>query len=153
MRLCSSCGRENPDDRDFCGCGEYLRWDPTGVVQAITPEMLRPAPSAERPATAEPKSAAPLPPAPAPAAAQQPSLAPRASRAPAPTARYPAAPAPARVPAPAEPDPAAISLRLPEAGHGDLGATLAVGVEPGGRVRVLALVRNQSGIVDNYELS
>src|SRR3954466_379807 len=40
MRVCSSCGRENPDDRDFCECGEYLRWDPTGVVQAITPEMV-----------------------------------------------------------------------------------------------------------------
>ena len=34
-----------------------------------------------------------------------------------------------------------------------LGETLAMGVEPGGRARVLALVRNQSGIVDNYELS
>ena len=40
MRICQSCGRENPDDRDFCECGEYLRWDPTGIVQAITPEML-----------------------------------------------------------------------------------------------------------------
>jgi beta-lactam-binding protein with PASTA domain len=28
-----------------------------------------------------------------------------------------------------------------------------VGVEPGGRARVVALIRNQSGIVDNYELS
>ena len=35
MRVCSSCGRENPDDRDFCDCGEYLRWDPTGVVHAV----------------------------------------------------------------------------------------------------------------------
>ena len=34
-----------------------------------------------------------------------------------------------------------------------LGETLATGVDPGGRTRVLALVRNQSGIVDNYELS
>ena len=41
MRVCSSCGRENPDDRDFCECGEYLRWDPTGVVQAVTPEVLQ----------------------------------------------------------------------------------------------------------------
>jgi len=41
MRVCNSCGRENPDDRDFCECGEYLRWEPTGVVQAITPEVLQ----------------------------------------------------------------------------------------------------------------
>jgi hypothetical protein len=41
MRVCSSCGRENPAERDFCECGEYLRWDPTGVVQAVTPEVLQ----------------------------------------------------------------------------------------------------------------
>ena len=39
MRTCQSCGLENPPDRDFCECGEYLRWEPTGYVQAITPEM------------------------------------------------------------------------------------------------------------------
>ena len=61
MRVCSSCGRENPDDRDFCECGEYLRWDPTGVVQAITPEVLqaaqqerRQAPGADAPAPRRP---------------------------------------------------------------------------------------------------
>jgi len=40
MRTCQSCGRENPPDRDFCDCGEYLRWEPTGIVQAVTPEVL-----------------------------------------------------------------------------------------------------------------
>ncbi len=46
---------------------------------------------------------------------------------------------------------ASITLRQPDrdAEHGE---TLAVGVEPGQREQVLALVRNQSGIVDNYEL-
>ena len=39
MRTCQSCGLQNPPDRDFCECGEYLRWEPTGYVQAITPEM------------------------------------------------------------------------------------------------------------------
>ena len=34
-----------------------------------------------------------------------------------------------------------------------LGETLATGVDPAAATRVLALVRNQSGIVDNYELS
>src|SRR4051794_683878 len=41
MRTCQSCGKENPDDADFCSCGEYLRWEPTGFVQAITPEMAQ----------------------------------------------------------------------------------------------------------------
>ena len=31
MRTCQSCGKENPDDQDFCSCGEYLRWEPTGL--------------------------------------------------------------------------------------------------------------------------
>ena len=65
----------------------------------------------------------------------------------------PVAPAPAPPAQPEEPDPAAITLRLPEGEQVRLGETLAMGAEPGGRARVLALVRNQSGIVDNYELS
>ena len=70
MRVCNSCGRENPDDRDFCECGEYLRWDPTGVVQAITPEVLQAAqqqantdagvPAADAPAPAQPERPPPL---------------------------------------------------------------------------------------------
>ncbi|MEO8689570.1 MAG: PASTA domain-containing protein [Solirubrobacteraceae bacterium] len=202
MRVCSSCGRENPDDRDFCECGEYLRWDPTGVVQAVTPEVLQAAqqqapaadaaaPAADAPAAAPAQPEAPAPgqattqpphPAARPAAAPAPSSPangqgavvsgdPLAGSAPAPppppaaaaphpvpTAPQPAVPA-APVPAPpppaqpAEPDPAAISLRLPEGEQVSLGETLAMGVEPGQRARVLALVRNQSGIVDNYELS
>ncbi len=58
-----------------------------------------------------------------------------------------------RRPSPPSPIRRRSRLRLPEGDHGDLGQTLAVGVEPGGRARVVALVRNQSGIVDNYELS
>jgi beta-lactam-binding protein with PASTA domain len=200
MRVCASCGRENPDDRDFCECGEYLRWDPTGVVQAVTPEVLQAAqqqaadpgtPAAGAPAPAQPEAPAPgqaptQPPHPAarPAAPAAPASpgngqgavvsgdplggaapapsAPPAAAAPhpVPTAQQPAVPAapvppppPAPPAQPAEPDPAAISLRLPEGEQVNLGETLAMGVEPGQRGRVLALVRNQSGIVDNYELS
>ena len=54
MRTCQSCGKENPPDRDFCSCGEYLRWEPTGFVQAITPEM-----AAEAAAQAAPPSPSP----------------------------------------------------------------------------------------------
>src|SRR5215210_8443412 len=180
MRVCSSCGRENPDDRDFCECGEYLRWEPTGVVQAVTPEVLQAAQNAAPPAgqpapapaaqpQAQPPAAPTEPPHPAarpaaPAApagpgnghSQPPAPAPPAAP-PARTMQQPAVPVPAPAPAaptqPAGPDPAAITLRLPEGEQVALGETLAMGAEPGGRARVLALVRNQSGIVDNYDLS
>ena len=48
-------------------------------------------------------------------------------------------------------EPASIVLRLPE-GDPAKGETLHQAVEPGQRERVLALVRNQSGIVDNYDI-
>src|SRR5215217_4863028 len=173
MRVCSSCGRENPDDRDFCECGEYLRWDPTGVVQAVTPEMLQAAEQSAPPAAPEPAAAPPAPTQPPHPAARPASPPPAPERpgnghgqppapaapaaAPVPTMRQPSVPVPAPAPTapsqPAEPDPAAITLRLPEGEQVHLGETLAIGAEPGGRARVLALVRNQSGIVDNYELS
>ena len=41
MRVCASCGRENPDDADFCVCGEYLRWEPTNHVRAVSPAAGR----------------------------------------------------------------------------------------------------------------
>ena len=55
MRTCQSCGRENPPDRDFCDCGEYLRWEPTGFMQAVPAEAAAP--------PAEPAAAPPPPPA------------------------------------------------------------------------------------------
>jgi len=72
MRTCQSCGLQNPPDRDFCECGEYLRWEPTGYVQAITPEMAAQAaaeaaaPPQEQapPAPAQPETPAPPPPQP-----------------------------------------------------------------------------------------
>jgi beta-lactam-binding protein with PASTA domain len=144
VRTCQACGRENPDDRDFCECGEYLRWEPTQYVQAVEPPT---------PKTPEPEAPAPPPPPapdPEPRVEQAPSPPPPQGpgnghdRVANPTAVQPPAPAP---PAGA----ASITLRLPDqdAVHGE---TLGLGVEPGQRERVLALVRNQSGIVDNYEL-
>ena len=47
---------------------------------------------------------------------------------------------------------ASITLRLPDEDQVKEDV-LALGVDPGGRERLQALVRNQSGIVDNYELS
>jgi beta-lactam-binding protein with PASTA domain len=162
MRTCQSCGRENPDDRDFCECGEYLRWDPTGFVQAVTPEMAQKAAdqaAAPPPAPERPPASPPAPPQPAPEP-------PQVSQAPPPPAppdngkevaarpipktevQHPVPPADGQ---PAPGDGASITLREPDrdAVHGE---TLAVRIEPGQRERVLALVRNQSGIVDNYQL-
>src|SRR3954466_16417255 len=71
MRTCQSCGKENPPDQDFCSCGEYLRWEPTGFVQAITPEMAAEAAAQAAPPTPdpEPPAARVTPPPPAPPAA------------------------------------------------------------------------------------
>ena len=196
MRTCQSCGKENPNDRDFCSCGEYLRWEPTGFVQAITPEMA--AEAAAQAAPPPPPDAAPAPPpaGPTPTARATPSVPP----APAPPAGgnghghpqqapppppTPGGPAPVpptanslpviqRVQPPAQPqppvaqtlvrgavppaaqqaqqnEPATIVLRLRD-GDPAKGQTLHHAVEPGQRETVLALVRNQSGIVDNYDL-
>lgn len=217
MRTCQSCGLENPDDRDFCDCGEYLRWDPTGFQQAVTPEMAAQA-AAEAPAPAEPDPAQPAQPAaaapPPPAQPQEPAAPPppppaappqqqtpesafqtyAAPPPPVPPQDFPsgepetpeagnghaliptpppqpAAPPPnaaaggtlvqGAVPAPPPPPPpsaapeppamASITLQLPDEDPVK-GDALALGVDPGGRERIQAIVRNQSGIVDNYEL-
>jgi len=173
MRTCQSCGLQNPPDRDFCDCGEYLRWEPTGYVQAVTPEMA--AQAAADAAPAQPAAAAPpqpeAPPPPQPAAAAPPppppAAPPHVTEA-APPATPPgngvAAPSvpktavqravPAQPAAPqafSDPEMARITLRAPDR-DADSEQTLAIAIEPGQRDRVLALVRNQSGIVDNYQL-
>jgi beta-lactam-binding protein with PASTA domain len=208
MRTCQSCGLQNPPDRDFCECGEYLRWEPTGYVQAVTPEMVAQA-AAEagpaNPAAPADEAAAPAQPAPAqppqepPAAAAPPPAAPppapppqvneaappaappgnghgsaltsgdplggSTTPPPAPPPQPPAVtpktavqqavptppPAPQQAQEPAEPDRATITLRLPDQ-EADKSRRLEIEIEPGQRDRVLALIRNQSGIVDNYQL-
>jgi len=201
MRTCQSCGLQNPPDRDFCECGEYLRWEPTGYVQAITPEMAAQAAAeaaaqAQDPAAAPPPPApgtpAPAPPQPDPVVTQRPAPEPAAPPAPGnghgqgigsglttgdPLGGSATAPPPAQPPAPAapktavqqavpvppappaqpaaaappEPDTARITLRHPDR-EADNEGTLGLSVEPGQRDRVMALVRNQGSIVDNYQL-
>ncbi len=144
MRICPACGVENADDRDFCTCGEYLRWEPTGYMPAI------PAPAA--PAQPQTPAAPALPgtppaPAPPPAAAQPPPAPPMT---PGGTQIRGAVPGP---PQKAEPvAEATITFQAAE----DVQVTgdgVAIGVDPGGRAVLRALVRNQSGIVDNYDLA
>ncbi|WP_217923589.1 PASTA domain-containing protein [Miltoncostaea oceani] len=127
--VCRSCGTIAEGDPDFCPtCGEYLRWDPTGVQKSVEPAA--PAP----PAATPPAPGAPPPPTP-PAAGPPP---------PAP----PSAPAPA----PVQPDAVLIALRRPD-DEGYASEPIRLAVDPGGAVVMRALIRNQSGIVDNYDMS
>ena len=115
VRICPRCQRENPDDADFCTCGEYLRWDPTGQVPAV------PLPPPVQQPPAAPVSAGP--------AGRRRGLPARR--------RPPAAPRSRCATRPTRPRPAPRS-RSPSS--------------PASAVAVMALVRNQSGIVDNYDL-
>ena len=131
MRKCQACGRENPDDQDFCECGEYLRWEPTQYVQAIDPAK----PPEPEPPTPEPR------PDPEPQVEQAPPPPPPPTNGHEKTAAQPAV----------APGDASLTLRHPER-DAVPGERLAIGVEPGQRERVLAMVRNASQIVDNYDL-
>ena len=191
MRTCQSCGKENADDQDFCSCGEYLRWEPTGYsMPAITPDQVQPQDPAAAPPP--PPSVTPAPafspepgnghgnghghsvpaaPPPPPAASPLPAVAPPGQRPAAKTIvrNLPAVPADPAVPAVPPPpraggprvsdrrdelpeEPATIVLRENEQGDYAKSGELEHTVEPGERGRVLALIRNQSGIVDNYDL-
>jgi beta-lactam-binding protein with PASTA domain len=147
MRTCSSCGRENADDTDFCECGEYLRWEPTSYIATVKPGGDAPA----------------APPQEDPNATIAPTLRPRE---PAPGAPVPGAPTPgmgalgtppagaevARAGSEAPPGVASLLLRLPD-DEGAAEGPIEVQVDPGGRVTILALIRNQGAIVDNYDLA
>jgi hypothetical protein len=132
MKTCTSCGRENPDDNDFCECGEYLRWEPTSYRPVI---RRSPAAPSEPPApTGGTPDLSPRPPA--------------------------ARPSESIVPSPPGPDKlarqpsvlATLIVRLSD-GEADGSGPVTVSVEAGGRATVLGLLRNESAIVDNYELS
>jgi beta-lactam-binding protein with PASTA domain len=141
VRICPTCGRSNPDDADFCECGEYLRWEPTNVVRAVAPAGSGRAAVAPRQQTAdvaprqETADVVGSPEIAAVAAVADPS----------------ATLAPAAVPVPAAGS-AALTLRLPD-GDGASREAVAVEVEPGARATILGLIRNQSEVVDNFDLS
>jgi beta-lactam-binding protein with PASTA domain len=152
VRTCPSCGRENSLERDFCECGEYLRWEPTSYVPSVKPggSPAAPAESERDPnATIAPSFSAreqsPPPASSAGAAASAP------AGAAVPPSVGPPASAPAGGPG-APPGVATLLLRLPEE-EGAAEGPVEVRVDPGGRVTVLGLIRNQSGIVDNYDLA
>ncbi len=102
--------------------------------------------TAIQPAVKRRKTPAPQPPAQPPPRSRD-TQPPRSAPPPPPPA---AAPPPRAADAP--PPAAAISLRLPGDEQSGASGPLGVAVVPGDRVRVIALVRNQSEIVDNYTL-
>jgi beta-lactam-binding protein with PASTA domain len=158
MRICPSCGRENADSRDFCDCGEYLRWEPTQHVQALKPAASSPSAASDAPSTpaAAPADRAASDP---PTASLDPNvtLAPHAAAVASPPPSRPrgidgmGSPA-AGAPAAAPPGAATLLLRLPDDDGVDAGPT-TISVKPGERGIVLGLIRNESGIVDNYDIS
>ena len=160
MRICRSCGRENPDESDFCTCGEYLRWEPTNFMPSVAaPE----ADGAQSNGVAAPAEAAaggaaaatPRPTAPAGGHPMSPQdLDPNVTLGPemiVPAGRAGGSGAGGLAGAP-PPGAAALSLRLPGDDGAD-GGQVSVSVQPGARVTLLGLIRNQSDVVDNFDLS
>lgn len=124
MRTCPVCGRENPDERDFCECGEYLRWEPTQHVSALPP----------KPSAADGDGADTVE-----IEAQRQAGTPARAR------PRPAAHARGAI------DPVTIELHGPDA-ETPAGGVAVARARPGETGVLKAVVRNQSGIVDNYEL-
>jgi beta-lactam-binding protein with PASTA domain len=155
MRICPSCKSENADDADFCQeCNTYLRWEPTVLAPSVP---RREAEEAPPPSSSPPDEPAGGAPAKSPAfVAQRLPVIKEGAQATADTPveeAEPPPPAPTKTKAmPTAPETVTITLRLP--GDEGAGATaVTTGVDPGGQAVIRALVRNQSGIVDNYDLS
>lgn len=139
---CPSCGRPIDGDADFCACGEYLRWEPTTVLPAIQ----EPAPGERAVApTSDAGRRAGTQAHPAPSQGGAPTGPPAGSPAPPDTRTR------ERLPAAQPGQAASLTLRLPDSPSA-APDEVALPVTPGGRAIVLGLVRNQSGIVDNYDL-
>jgi beta-lactam-binding protein with PASTA domain len=168
VRICRSCGRENPDESDFCSCGEYLRWEPTNFLPSVAASDADAAQANGAAAAAPAESAAPA----AGGAAPTPAAAPRPA---APAGGHPMSPqdldpnitlgpemirpagggaGPGGAGGAGSPPPgaAALSLRLPGDDGAD-GGQVTVSVAPGARATILGLIRNQSDVVDNFDLS
>jgi beta-lactam-binding protein with PASTA domain len=160
VRVCRSCGRENPDESDFCTCGEYLRWEPTNFLPSVAAPDAQ-APQSNGGAAATPaEAAAPggagagATPAPGRAAGGHPmspqDLDPNITIGPEMILPAGAAGGGGVLGQP-PPGAAALSLRLPGEDGAD-GGQVSVSVQPGARATILGLIRNQSDVVDNFDL-
>jgi beta-lactam-binding protein with PASTA domain len=142
----SICGRENADNRDFCECGEYLRWEPTQgpnpsgggppAVSGAADSKPEPAPLDLDVTRAPGGAAADSSPRPSSDDASRPA---EGSATPSAAAHAP-------------PGAATLLLRLPE-DDGAASGPVMIAVKPGERATVLGLIRNESGIVDNYDIA
>jgi beta-lactam-binding protein with PASTA domain len=142
MKLCPRCATENAAGADFCVvCGEYLRWEPTRALEALTPADVSAgtsAPDREQAAAGEQS-----------AVSTGPVVDADVTLPPGTPAVVPVRPqAQADAPAGA----ATLLLRLPDDDGAAAGA-VKVSVKPGERAMLLGLIRNESGIVDNYDIA
>ena len=152
MRICPSCGRENDDNRDFCVCGEYLRWEPTQHLQALGASA--PGAAAAHPHDHAQQDVAESVTRPADAELTLPPGAPVVPGPPSPWPADVAAPVGGPGGAPGTPPPGAATLVLRRPDDEDQATgPLVAGVKPGERLVLLALIRNESGIVDNYDIA
>jgi beta-lactam-binding protein with PASTA domain len=139
VRTCASCGRENPNDADFCSCGEYLRWEPTNFMPAVS-----------APAAVDDGAGVDSAP-PAPVLDPNVTIAPNVLRAglgvPGGRGATPGGPDPAG------PPPGAAALTLHLADETESSGPIHVSVEPGQQTTILATIRNQSQVVDNFDIS
>jgi hypothetical protein len=124
VTTCASCGLENTDDHDFCTeCRSYLRWDED--LDTADTAVLEPD---EAGADRRPD---PLPPtvvmAPEPVTA-------------------------AAAPAFTGPDRASVTFRMPDDPEDEAAGTIEVQLAPGDRSALTAIVSNQSGKVDHYDV-
>jgi beta-lactam-binding protein with PASTA domain len=141
MKTCPRCGLQNSHKSDFCSCGEYLRWEATQHLTAVRPDV-----PVAQPARVE----SPTPPAPA-APEHQVTLAPAGARATL-RPRSSAAPEPTSPVRPAARHRATVQLRLPGQDHVSDGV-VAASVKAGQSTALRALIRNESDVVDNYDIS
>jgi beta-lactam-binding protein with PASTA domain len=144
MTTCPHCQREVPESADFCphaDCRQYLRWEQTGIMPAVPapkpppqPARTAPEPPAAPPPVPAGRSAEPAPPVSAP-----------------PSSPAESAP-PSSPPVSAPPSNASITLSVPGVEAPAGGGPAAIALDPGRRGEVVALVRNQSTVVENFEL-
>jgi beta-lactam-binding protein with PASTA domain len=145
MRVCPNpkCRHENVADVDFCErCGSYLRWDPTRFIPAVpVPQLEEPTPIASEAEQAQPAST--------PTQTQTQTVTLVLPAVQVPTYELTPASSTAEVPG-VEAELIVVSLRHPNAD--DESAAITATTEAGGRAVLFALVRNQSPVVDNYDI-
>jgi hypothetical protein len=124
VTTCTSCGLENTDDHDFCTqCKAYLRWD-EDPADADT-AVLTPDEPGDHDDLMPPTVVMPPPEPP------------------------PLAPAPLAV---VGPDRASVTFRMPDDPEDEAAGTIEVELAPGGQTTLTAIVSNQSGKVDHYDV-